>query len=49
MAQMIKKGKSNLAEEYLKKCMVYFSSRFDLLASILNSYASLIKKFYPAG
>jgi hypothetical protein len=38
-----------LAEEYLKKCLLTFSSNFDLLASILTAYANLIKKSYPGG
>lgn len=38
-----------MAEEYLKKCILTFSSNFDLLASILTAYANLIKKTYPGG
>ncbi len=46
MHEMIKKGKSNIAEEYLKKCLITFSSNFELLGSLLTAYAKLIKKSY---
>jgi hypothetical protein len=47
--EMVVKGKTQLAEAYLKKCLLTFSSNFDLLASILTAYANLIKKSYPGG
>jgi hypothetical protein len=47
--EMVVKGRTQLAEEYLKKCLLTFSSNFDLLASILTAYANLIKKSYPGG
>ena len=49
MREMITKGRHQLAEEYLKKCLLSFSSNFDLLASILTAYAKLIKKTYQGG
>ena len=49
MKEMIIKGKPQLAEEYLKKCLVTFSSNFDLLGSLLIGYAKLVKKCYQGG
>lgn len=46
---MIKKGKAVIAEEYLKKCLITFSSNFELLGTLLTGYAKLIKKAYPGG
>jgi hypothetical protein len=32
MREMVVKGRTQLAEEYLKKCLLTFSANFDLLS-----------------
>jgi hypothetical protein len=46
MREMIRKGKPQIAEEYLKKCLLTFSYNFELIADFLLAYAKLIKKEY---
>ena len=49
MREMIRKGKPQIAEEYFKKCLLNFSSNFDLISDLLLVYAKLIKKEYLGG
>lgn len=46
MREIIRKGRSQIAEEYLKKCLLTFSSNFELMGELLTAYAKLIKKDY---
>ena len=48
MREMILKGRPSLAEEYLKKCLISFSTQFTLLARLLQAYSGLIKKHYTS-
>ena len=48
LREMIVKGKTQFAEEYLKKCLVTFSTQFSFLSSLLLKYSSYIKKHYSS-
>ena len=43
---MILKQKEQIAQEYLKKCLVQYSTNFTLLADLLLAYSKLIRKLY---
>lgn len=45
---MVLKDKSQIAEEYLKRTLLYFSSNFPLLADLLLQYSKIIKTHYPS-
>jgi hypothetical protein len=45
---MVLKDKSQIAEEYLKRTLLYFSSNFPLLAELLFQYSKMIKTHYPS-
>lgn len=44
--EMGKKGKLSLAEDYLKKQLVHFTSYPHILDGLLLAYSSVVKKFY---
>jgi hypothetical protein len=46
--EMVLKDKSQIAEEYLKRTLLYFSSNFPLLADLLLQYSKIIKTHYPS-
>jgi hypothetical protein len=48
MREMVLKEKHLIAEEYLKKALLYFSSNFSLLARLLLYYSKIIKSHYPS-
>jgi hypothetical protein len=48
MREMILKDKSQIAEEYLKRTLLYFSSNFTLLADLLFQFSKIIKTHYPS-
>lgn len=48
MREMILKGRPNLAEDYLRKCLISFSTQFSLLGRLLQAYSGFIKKHYTS-
>ena len=46
--EMVLKDKSQIAEEYLKRTLLYFSSNFPLLADLLLQYSKIIKTHYSS-
>eukprot|EP00347_Sterkiella_histriomuscorum_P012065 403370024 len=46
MKEMIKMGRQNLSEEYLKKCLLQFSGLAQLKSLLIKKYSNLIKKQY---
>ncbi len=48
MREMVLKDKSHIAEEYLKRTLLYYSSNFPLLADLLFQYSKIIKTHYPS-
>ena len=46
--EMVLKDKSQIAEEYFKRTLLYFSSNFPLLADLLLQYSKIIKTHYPS-
>lgn len=46
LKEMLIKKRNSLAEEYLKKCLLHFSSSFDVLTSLIVQYSKLVLKYY---
>ena len=46
--EMVLKDKSQIAEEYIKRTLLHFSSNFPLLADLLVQYSKIIKTHYPS-
>lgn len=46
LQEMLIKTRTSLAEEYLKKCLLHFSSTFDVLTSLIEQYSKLVMKYY---
>ena len=44
---MVLKDKSMIAEDYLKRTLLHFSSNLPLLADLLLQYSKIIKNHYP--